>query len=86
MEIQKLRKKIDTIDDSIFKLLSTRMKCAEKMAKIKKKSKLSLHDLKREREIFLKIQKKYHKKLADSEIKSFLKVILANSKKRMKRS
>lgn len=54
-EINNLRKKLDSIDDSIASLLSERVSIASKIVSIKKNQSLSVEDLSREHEIIDRI-------------------------------
>ena len=52
--IKKYRKKIDKIDSKLIKLLEKRLFIVNKIKEIKKRNKLQLQDIKREREILEK--------------------------------
>ncbi len=54
-EIEKLRKRIDSIDREILKLLNERAKIARRIGNIKKENNLEIHVPERERAIFEKI-------------------------------
>ncbi|HNW82678.1 MAG TPA: chorismate mutase [bacterium] len=57
-EIEQLRKKLDSIDDSISALLSERVDIALKIIDIKKASGLPVEDLNRESEILKRVSLK----------------------------
>ncbi len=54
MELSKLRKEIDKIDDSITRLLAKRLLVVKKIAKFKLKNNIEAYDSKREKEILQK--------------------------------
>jgi len=56
-ELENLRKKIDTLDENILKLLNQRAKIAFKVGALKSKNNLNFWDPKREQEIFKRIEK-----------------------------
>lgn len=57
-EIEQLRKKLDSIDDSISALLSERVGVAMQIIKIKKERGLPVEDLNRESEIIKRVSLK----------------------------
>jgi chorismate mutase len=57
-EIEQLRKKLDSIDDSISALLSERVGVAMQIIKIKKERGLAVEDLNRESEIIKRVSLK----------------------------
>ncbi len=58
MDINQLREKIDNIDDQILILFLERMKCAEKIGKIKKAQGINVFDKSRETQILERLCKK----------------------------
>ena len=54
--MQQLRKKIDEIDKKIIALVAKRQKLIFQIAELKRMKKLSVHDKKREAEVFGKIE------------------------------
>mgnify|MGYP001114702761 CR=1 FL=1 len=71
-DIEKLRKKIDKLDQKIVNNLTKRFELIEKIGKIKKKLKIKITDKKREKEIIQKLlrtSKKYPNEMVDIYIK-----------------
>lgn len=68
-EIEQLRKKLDSIDDSISALLSERIGIALKIIDIKKARGLPVEDINREEEILRRVS------LKNSSIAPLLKVV-----------
>lgn len=56
MSLNHIRSEIDYIDDQILSLFLKRIKCIEKISKIKEKEKIQVLDKKREQEILLRIK------------------------------
>lgn len=59
IEIEQLRKRLDTIDDSISSLLSERVGLALRIIEIKKENGLAVEDLDREEQIIMRISQKH---------------------------
>ena len=57
-EIQKLRKKVDEIDDQILKALSERAKICKAIGDAKKKQGLPVRDTSRENEVYSVLKEK----------------------------
>jgi chorismate mutase len=53
--ITALRKKIDTIDENLVRLLKDRIKLCKRIGKIKEENGLAVKDLRREDEVYLHI-------------------------------
>ncbi len=67
-KIQKLRKKIDRIDDKISKLLKKRAKIVIEIGNQKRQNKSSIEDKNRETEIISKKENDYEKNIFKSII------------------
>ena len=65
MDLQELRREIDTIDDEILKLFLKRMEIASKVSDCKKENNLSTLQKGREREILKRISEKSGNEMAD---------------------
>ena len=57
-EIQKLRKKVDEIDDQILKALCERVKICKAIGESKKKQGMPIRDSSRENEVYRRIKEK----------------------------
>jgi chorismate mutase len=81
MEIKKIRKEIDKIDDKILTLLSKRKNLVKDIARLKKELKIPIFDKKREEQIIerLKIKSKENN-LDENFVISIYDIILKNSK------
>ena len=82
IKIEKLRKKVDTIDSKLISLLSDRFKITKEIQSLKKKVGLGLRDSSREDDIIkeaVKLSKKL--KLDNNFIVDIFKKILKESKK-----
>ena len=78
--INKLRSKIDKLDNQIFSLILKRLKHAEKIGEIKKKSELPIDDKNREDQIISRILKRLDNDLDRNQIKQILEQIIIISK------
>ena len=56
-ELEILRKRIDNLDNSIARLLLSRLEIAKKIGKLKKKSNSKIFDLKRETKVINNVKK-----------------------------
>jgi len=56
--IKQLRKKIDSVDEQILRLLSERVKVCELIGSVKKEHGLSIKDAYREREVYTHVRQK----------------------------
>lgn len=75
-EIEALRKKIDTIDAKIVRLLNQRALLAKEIHKIKKNHSLPLYDPKREEEIFENLSKANEGPLFDEAFREIYETVL----------
>lgn len=66
-EINKLRNLIDSIDEQLFKLISSRAELVKQIGEQKRKNDFSIVDKKREEEIFEKIIAKARKNNLDEK-------------------
>ena len=82
MPITQLRKKIDTIDRQLIKLLAKRFALAKKIGGLKKKQSRAISDLAREKELAL-LHASFEKNHTLSAVftKSLWKLILRESKR-----
>lgn len=79
--IDKLRKEIDNIDNSIIELLSKRKGIVKKIAGIKRQENKSIIDKEREQEIIHRLKKLSKKNGMDENfIESVYKIIINNSR------
>lgn len=83
-QMQKHREEINKIDSSIIKLLEKRFKIVKKIGVYKKKNKLPIQDLKREKEIIEK--KKKESRLSGKFIWEIFSLIFLESKRLQRRS
>lgn len=84
MKINRLREKIDSIDNEIIKLLNKRIEFSNKIGKLKLKNNHSIYNPIREKEIINKLYFKQYKNLNLKEIKSIYEEIFAiNRSKQM---
>ena len=82
MEIEKLRKQIDKIDDDILELLSRRNDIVKRIAEVKKSLDFPIFDEKREGHLIERLKKKAKEYgLDDDYIIELYNLILHNSKK-----
>ncbi len=82
-QMQKYREEINNIDSNLIKLLEKRFKIVKKIGVYKKKNKLPIQDLKREKEIIEK--KKKESRLSGKFIQEIFSLIFLESK-RLQRS
>ena len=79
--IEKLRKEIDSIDDSIIGLLSKRKGIVKKIAGIKKQENKSIIDKEREQEITNRLKRMAKEKgLDENFVWSVYRIIINNSR------
>ncbi len=71
-EVEELRKEIDSLDDSLIKLLEERLEIVKKIKDIKNKNELPIEDLEREKEILNKTN--------NEVVKELLKIIIEYGK------
>jgi len=74
-DITKLRKKIDKIDDELISLLNKRIDHGREIIRVKIKKGMAKEDLKREREIVLRLKKKYNSKMVDEIYSSIFREV-----------
>jgi chorismate mutase/prephenate dehydratase len=79
MSIKNLRKKIDNIDQTITKLLNLRAKIILEVAKIKRKSGVSIYSPDREREVLRKIILKNRGPLSHIALEAIYREIMSSS-------
>ena len=85
MNIEKLRKQIDIIDDKILRLLHLRNNLAKKIGKEKKSNYLQVQDAERENELVNRIKKKSDRIGLDKKyVTSLYKIIINNSKRQQR--
>jgi monofunctional chorismate mutase len=78
--INKLRSKIDELDDQIFSLIVKRLKQTQQIGKIKDEAKLPIGDSTRENNIINRLHKELEKDLSREQIKKILEPIILISK------
>lgn len=78
MDIEKLRKEIDDIDNEILLLFLKRMDCVEKIGKIKKSCSIDILDNSRELQILERLSKKSGK--YEKEVEKLFSYIMEISK------
>lgn len=83
--LNKIRTKINKIDNELMALLHERILFCEKLAQIKKTNGLKLTDKDRELEIIVRLQTEMGSRFNKTEIECFIKTILRISKLRMKK-
>ena len=76
-KLEELRKKIDSIDDEILKLLNERMKVVKEVGELKNKTKAPIYRPEREQEILNRLKKKNRGPLTDSAIDAIFLEIFA---------
>lgn len=82
MDIEKLRKKINKIDEEIISLLVERVKIIKKIGEIKKEKGLEVFDKDREEEIIFKLKKKAEENGLNKDfVVDIYKKIIEESKK-----
>lgn len=77
LKIEELRKKIDSIDSRLLKLLSQRGNIARKIGEIKKKNESRIHVPHREEEILKRIERENRGPFSSSVMKNFFKEIIS---------
>ncbi len=80
MSLEKLRKKIDKIDDELLKLLNKRMDIIAQIGKIKAKNKSAIYRPKREKAIIDRLKRQNKGRLNKTAIKTIFADIFAISK------
>ncbi len=84
-EIQKLREKIDGIDEKIISLISERKKIASKLGKLKRESGVPILDRKREEMVLRQAKKTARRKRVDPSLaEKILKLLIKDAKKSQK--
>ena len=78
--INKLRSKIDELDDQIFSLIVKRLKQTQKIGKIKEEAELPIGDSSRENNIINRLHGELEKDLSREQIKKILEPIILISK------
>ncbi len=84
-EVWRIRKQIEEIDKQMVKLLDRRMRLVERLGKIKIQKGMPLRDPGREEDLVKKLLQIKHTHLKPEELKTFYKVIFAQSVLRQKR-
>ena len=74
------RRKIDSINERILKLLSQRGHCVQKIGEIKKQRNLKVYSQKRENEIIKKLEHKNKGPYPNKSIKEIFKTIMRESR------
>lgn len=86
MVLDKLRNKINNIDNKLISLLGERAKLSAEVARFKKKHKLPIMSLKREKEIISRtIELARSKKVSKDLAKKIIQLIIEDSKKIQRR-
>ncbi|MCD6148354.1 type I 3-dehydroquinate dehydratase [bacterium] len=81
-EIQKLREKIDGIDEKIINLISERKKIASKLGKLKRESGIPILDRKREEAVLRQAKRTARRKKVDPSLaEKILKLLIKDAKK-----
>lgn len=80
-ELQKLRQKINVIDDALVDLFIKRMKVVNDIAEYKIKNSMEILDRSREELIIKKYTENINDKALESNIEEFLKRLMAISRK-----
>ena len=78
--INKLRSKIDELDDQIFSLIVKRLKQTQQIGKIKEEAELRIGDSTRENNIINRLHGELEKDLSREQIKKILEPIILISK------
>jgi chorismate mutase/prephenate dehydratase len=81
MDLQELRKKIDTIDDELIRLFQERMDLSASIAEYKLKNGVAVFDAEREREILERLGEKVDERYRDS-VKELYALLFDLSKKK----
>ncbi|MFH1767980.1 MAG: prephenate dehydratase [Candidatus Omnitrophota bacterium] len=77
MSLSKIRRKIDSVDSEIIKMLNERAKLASQVANFKTKNKLDIYSAEREALILGRLKKISHGPLQDSDIEIIFREILS---------
>ena len=83
--MDKIRKKIDKIDEQLVKLLDERMGLAFELGKLKKSLGRDVYDGSREQEVFEKLQALPKQSIRDDEVKELYEQIIRISRLHGKR-
>ena len=78
--INKLRSKIDELDDQIFSLIVKRLKQTQQIGKMKEEAELPIGDSTRENNIINRLHEELEKDLSREQIKKILEPIILISK------
>ena len=78
--INKLRSKIDKLDDQIFSLIVKRLKQTQQIGKIKEEAELRIGDSTRENNIINRLHGELEKDLSREQIKKILEPIILISR------
>lgn len=79
-DLNKLRAKINEIDEKMLDLFKERMNCAKDVALYKKENNIAIFDPKREQEVILKNSEKLNNPELLSEYKNFIQALMDSSK------
>lgn len=79
MELKPLRKKIDTIDSNILKLLNARARVVSRIGKIKGKLKESIYSPAREKDVYDRLMSENNGPLSKEAIKAVFREIMSGS-------
>ncbi len=80
MELDKLRDRIDRIDEEIINLLVRRFQTSEDIAKIKKELHLEIEDERREEDVIRNCKRASGGRLDDEFLEQLMNLILSKSK------
>ena len=87
MNLEKLRKEIDEVDEEILKNLSKRKNLVREIAKLKKSMNLPVMDAEREKKVLDNLKNKAkEKRLNKKFVESIYKIVLKNSREEQKRN
>jgi len=85
MGLKQLRKKIDSVDSDIIRLVSKRIRCVHDIFEYKKNNKIPKYDPKREKEIIKKARADAIKQRLDPDLaEKVIKVIIRYSRNMQK--
>jgi monofunctional chorismate mutase len=79
--MEKLRKRIDHIDEQLVKLLDERMGLAFEIGKIKKDASLPVYDPEREKAVFEKLRELPKISIRDDELRELYELIIRISRR-----
>ena len=79
MEINKLRKTVDSIDSQVVKLLNQRAKVILGIGKLKEKTSSSIYVPEREKEVYRKLVTKNSGPLSSNSLKAIFREIMSSS-------